>query len=152
MAVVGGVAALEAMKLLLDAQPRLEGMLYVDLWEYLFQNFSVPTRDDCPSCALRQFPALDEESGGDAPAAALCGRNAVQLTHAQSAGAVDLGAIGERLRKHGKVVLSDFMLRADIADGGKPYSLSVFPDGRAIVHGTAEASVARSLYAKYVGL
>ena len=82
----------------------------------------------------------------------LCGRNAVQLTHAQSAGAVDLGAIGERLRKHGKVVLSDFMLRADIADGGKPYSLSVFPDGRAIVHGTAEASVARSLYAKYVGL
>jgi adenylyltransferase/sulfurtransferase len=44
------------------------------------------------------------------------------------------------------------MLRADITDNGKPYALSVFPDGRAIVHGTDEANVARSLYAKYVGV
>jgi adenylyltransferase/sulfurtransferase len=44
------------------------------------------------------------------------------------------------------------MLRASITDNGKPYTLSLFADGRAIVHGTAEASVARSVYAKYVGV
>jgi adenylyltransferase/sulfurtransferase len=43
------------------------------------------------------------------------------------------------------------MLRAEIVENGKPYRLSLFPDGRAIVHGTDESSVARSLYAKYIG-
>ena len=44
------------------------------------------------------------------------------------------------------------MLRAEIRDNGKAFVLSLFPDGRAIVHGTAEPSVARSVYAKYVGV
>ena len=128
-------------------------MLNVDVWNNSIVELKVVgayESGDCACCKHGRFEYLDGTRGSGTTT--LCGRNAVQLTHAQSAGAVDLGAIGERLRKHGKVVLSDFMLRADIADGGKPYSLSVFPDGRAIVHGTAEASVARSLYAKYVGL
>ena len=44
------------------------------------------------------------------------------------------------------------MIRAEITDSGKAYVLSLFPDGRAIVHGTHEPSVARSVYAKYVGV
>ncbi len=43
------------------------------------------------------------------------------------------------------------MVRADITDNARPYQLTVFPDGRAIVKGTHEAHVARSLYARYVG-
>jgi adenylyltransferase/sulfurtransferase len=30
-------------------------------------------------------------------------------------------------------------------------SLTVFPDGRALVHGTTDPAAARSIYAKYVG-
>ncbi|MEE8094588.1 MAG: thiazole biosynthesis adenylyltransferase ThiF, partial [Gammaproteobacteria bacterium] len=60
--------------------------------------------------------------------------------------------VAARLRGHGEVIASRYMLRADITDNGKPYVLSLFPDGRAIIHGTAELSVARSVYAKYVGV
>jgi adenylyltransferase/sulfurtransferase len=31
------------------------------------------------------------------------------------------------------------------------YELTVFPDGRAIVKGTSDTGIARSLYARYVG-
>ena len=33
----------------------------------------------------------------------------------------------------------------------KEYELTLFADGRAIIKGTNEASVARNLYSKYVG-
>ena len=32
-----------------------------------------------------------------------------------------------------------------------PYELTVFPDGRAIIKGTTDIGIARSLYARYVG-
>ena len=32
-----------------------------------------------------------------------------------------------------------------------PYELTVFPDGRAIVKGTSDTGLARSLYARYIG-
>jgi len=32
------------------------------------------------------------------------------------------------------------------------YELTVFPDGRAIIKGTTDIGVARSLYARYVGV
>jgi len=126
-------------------------MLNVDLWNNTIVQLKVDRAyddGDCPCCKHGQFEYLEGTRGSGTTT--LCGRNAVQLTHAQDA-AVDLALIAERLRRHGKVVAGDFMLRADITDNGRPYSLSVFPNGRAIIHGTAEASIARSLYAKYVG-
>ncbi len=32
-----------------------------------------------------------------------------------------------------------------------PYELTLFPDGRAIIKGTTDPAIARSLYARYVG-
>jgi adenylyltransferase/sulfurtransferase len=40
------------------------------------------------------------------------------------------------------------MLRCEI-DG---YDIAVFPSGRAIIKGTADETLARTLYAKYIGL
>ena len=65
---------------------------------------------------------------------------------------MNLDRVASRLREHGNVVANRHMLRANISDGGNAYILSLFPDGRAIVHGTAEPNVARSLYAKYVSI
>ena len=41
-----------------------------------------------------------------------------------------------------------YLLRFDV-DG---YELTVFPDGRAIVKGTTDPAVARSVYARYIGM
>jgi molybdopterin-synthase adenylyltransferase len=74
----------------------------------------------------------------------LCGRNAVQI-HEQSR-PVDLADLAKRLAPLGSVRANEFALRAII----HPYELTVFPDGRAIIKGTTDTGVARSLYARYV--
>ncbi|HEX2138822.1 MAG TPA: hypothetical protein VHG33_03825, partial [Woeseiaceae bacterium] len=106
-------------------------------------------RGDCRCCKHRQFEFLDGTAGSSATS--LCGRDAVQLTHRRSEAPLDIGAVAERLRRHGKVIANEYLVRAHIIDNGKPVELTLFPDGRAIVKGTAEASVARTLYARYVG-
>ena len=74
----------------------------------------------------------------------LCGRNAVQVSEARR---LDLRELRERLLPLGDVQANDFALRFFPA----PYEITFFPDGRAIVKGTSDIAVARSLYAKYVG-
>ena len=128
-------------------------MLNIDLWGNTIAQLKLARaweQGDCPCCKHGRFEFLDGRRGSGA--ATLCGREAVQLTHRQIEGAVDFRTLAARLRAHGSVVASEFMLRADITDNGNAYVLSLFADGRAIVHGTADASVARSLYARYVGL
>jgi adenylyltransferase/sulfurtransferase len=61
--------------------------------------------------------------------------------------ALDLGALAERLRPAGEVASNDFLLRLRV-DG---YEVTVFPDARAIIKGTADPAVARTIYARYVG-
>lgn len=128
-------------------------LLNIDLWSNSIAQLKVARAyelGDCPCCKGGRFEYLRGRLGSGATT--LCGRDAVQLTHRQNTVSLDLDAIAARLRHHGKVAVSRFMLRADIVDSGKAYGLSLFPDGRAIVHGTAEAAVARSVYAKYVGV
>ena len=60
---------------------------------------------------------------------------------------IDLELLKERLAPLGEVRANEFVLRFF----PKPYELTVFPDGRAIVKGTSDTGVARSLYARYVG-
>jgi adenylyltransferase/sulfurtransferase len=52
-----------------------------------------------------------------------------------------------RLRPHGKVQRNDLLLRFQRGE----HTLTLFADGRAIIQGTTDAAVARSLYAKFVG-
>ena len=104
---------------------------------------------DCPCCKNRTFEYLDGKAGSSA--ATLCGRDAVQLRHRQQADGVDLNAIATRLRGHGEVHANEFMLRSQVTDRNMKYEITLFPDGRAIVKGTDDPGVARSIYAKYVG-
>jgi hypothetical protein len=47
----------------------------------------------------------------------------------------------------GAVQFNDFLLRCS----APPYEVTVFRDGRAIIKGTEEASLARSVYSKLIG-
>ena len=84
----------------------------------------------------------------------MCGRGAVQLAgHAT----VDLRALAARLRSVAEVSVSGEHLSAIIGVPARPgeaatrFELTVFADGRAIVGGTADPAVARSVYARFVG-
>jgi adenylyltransferase/sulfurtransferase len=151
--VIASIQAAETLKVLTGnfehASPYL---LNIDVWHNTISQLKVAgayERGDCPCCKQRRFEYLDGERGSGA--ATLCGREAVQLRHKQNSGTLDLQEVAARLRAHGKVLASAYMLRAEIVENGKAYVLSLFPDGRAIVHGTSETSIARSIYSKYVG-
>jgi adenylyltransferase/sulfurtransferase len=114
-----------------------------DVWQGGLRQTDVPARDpDCPTCGRGEFPYLDESRR--APVS-LCGRNAVQIHEHERP--LDLEELRLRLEPLGEVRSNLYALRFRV----EPYELTVFPDGRAIVKGTSDAGVARSLYARYVG-
>jgi adenylyltransferase/sulfurtransferase len=115
----------------------------VDLWQGGTRQIDAPPRDpECPACGRREFPYLDESRR--APVS-LCGRNAVQIHERERP--LDLQALKDRLEPLGEVRANEFALRFLVA----PYEMTVFPDGRAIIKGTSDPGLARSLYARYIG-
>jgi adenylyltransferase/sulfurtransferase len=114
----------------------------IDVWEGGVRQVRNPERDpECPCCGLREFRFLEH---AERPPVVLCGRNAVQIRGDR---VVDLEHLGGRLRPLGDVRVNEYALRFAIA----PYEMTVFADGRAIVKGTSDTGIARSLYARYVG-
>jgi adenylyltransferase/sulfurtransferase len=60
---------------------------------------------------------------------------------------LNLTELAARLGTLAPVRANEFALRVAL----DPYELTVFPDGRAIIKGTTDVGVARSIYARYIG-
>jgi len=138
------MAATEAMKLLSGAKGRLRRTLISrDVWlNQQAEVSSAKPRPDCRTCEKREFIHL---AGQGRPHITLCGRNSVQIhEHSRT---IDLGEISQRLKPHGSVRHNEFVLKF-LKD---PFEITLFPDGRAVIKGTTDVAVARSLYARYVG-
>jgi adenylyltransferase/sulfurtransferase len=152
-AIIANFQVAESLKILSGHFDRVSPtMLSIDLWSNAMTRLKVGQlweNGDCPCCKQHDFGFLEGKAGSSA--ATLCGRDAVQLRHRQTRDGVNLDEIAQRLRRFGAVVSNGFMLRAEICDNGKPYELTLFADGRAIVKGTGEAGEARGVYARYVG-
>jgi len=119
------------------------GLTTLDVWSGAIRRIELPPRDpECPACGLHEFPHL---AGEHRAPISLCGRNAVQI-HERSR-PIDLGELRLRLEPLGEVRANNFGLRFFC----QPYEMTIFPDGRAIVKGTTDTGVARSLYARYIG-
>jgi adenylyltransferase/sulfurtransferase len=56
--------------------------------------------------------------------------------------------LSRALKPHGTVRYTEFLLKF----WREPYEITLFPDGRAIIKGTVDKGLARSLYARYVGI
>jgi adenylyltransferase/sulfurtransferase len=141
---VASLQAADALKILSGnadlVQPRITTM---DLWSGGIRQIESPARDpDCPTCGRREFPFLEQSERSPA---VLCGRNAVQIHRAGHA--VDLEELRARLAPLGEVRANQYVVRF-LSD---PFEMTIFADGRAIVKGTSDLGVARSLYARYVG-
>jgi molybdopterin/thiamine biosynthesis adenylyltransferase len=141
---IASLAAADALKILACGAEMVEARLTtVDVWTGAIRQLAPPARDaDCPCCARREFAYLN---GSRRAPISLCGRNAVQI-HERSR-PVNLQELAVRLSAIGPVRANEFALRASF----DPYELTVFPDGRAIIKGTTDPGLARSLYARYVG-
>ncbi len=123
------------------------GLLLFDLWDNTVRTVKLDgLRDvaDCATCRHADYPWLEGRRGSRT--AVLCGRNAVQIT-GTAGHTLSLDALAAKLAAVGKVSRNPFLLRAQVGE----YLLTVFPDGRAIVGGTDDEAVARTVYAKYIG-
>jgi adenylyltransferase/sulfurtransferase len=76
----------------------------------------------------------------------LCGRNSVQVMPDRPS-LMDLQSLADRWSSLGKVLANAYLVRMTIQN----HSITVFGDGRAVIQGTEDPSVARTLYSKWVG-
>jgi molybdopterin-synthase adenylyltransferase len=147
--VIGSLQALVGIKLLSgDVEAVHNAMLVTDVWHNHTRpiDMSEARRADCIACARGEFEFL-EAAARDV--VSLCGRDAVQIRGPRDGG-FDLERVGQRLGSLGQVQRSPFFLRCALHDP-EGIRLTIFPDGRTLVHGTADLLRARSLHARYVG-
>lgn len=138
------IQATEAIKIMIGRETELhDSLLSCDIWENQFQRIKPKVDPECRTCGAGDFIHL---KNADSTHTTLCGRDAVQIRQQESRG-LDLAALKSRLEKFGRVRGNDYLLKCAL----DPYELTIFPDGRAIIRGTQDPAVARSLYAKYVG-
>jgi molybdopterin/thiamine biosynthesis adenylyltransferase len=141
---IAAIEAAEAMKILVGAEENVRRtLLSVDVWQNDRGEVAAENpRPDCRACGRHDFIHL---AGEGRPHITLCGRNSVQIHERNRP--IDFVELGRRLHAHGKVRHNDFVLKF----WREPYEMTLFPDGRAIIKGTSDTAVARSLYARYVG-
>jgi len=143
---IASIAATEALKLLVggaDSPQLRRTLLSFDVWTNEHAEISAASpRPGCRACGERDFVHL---AGEGRPHITLCGRNSVQIHERERP--IDFLEMDRRLQIHGVVRHNDFVLKF----WRDPYEITLFPDGRAIIKGTSDTAVARSLYARYVG-
>jgi adenylyltransferase/sulfurtransferase len=141
---IASIEVAEATKLLAGREGALHGRLIsCDVWSGHMQSVRVPRNPDCRVCVHREFSYL---AGQAQPHVTMCGRDSVQIHERNRA--LDLASLRGRLAPTvDDVRYNDFLLRFRVP----PYEMTVFADGRAILKGTKDPAVARSLYARYIG-
>ena len=141
---IASLQVAEAIKILTGRKQALHHRLIsCDVWTGHFQSIGVPRSPDCRACAKRDLIYLQ---GQAQPHITMCGRDSVQIHERRRV--LDLNALQHRLASSvSDLRHNDFLLRFRVA----PYEMTVFADGRAILKGTTDPAIARSLYARYIG-
>ena len=163
--IISIVAAMESAQVIRLLTGNLDGidrsLVSIDLQDNSIRRFDVSSAwkpGACPCCGQHRFEHLDGTIAS--PTTSLCGRHAVQVlplsaTNGQTSIMVDLGVLASRLASHGEFTSNAFLLRGRFSrergEFGEPVELTLFPNGRAIIKGTARPELARSIYDKYVG-
>ena len=143
--VIASIEAAEAIKLLAGKSEAAGGRLTsFDVWSGKFQSVRVARNPQCRACVRHDFRYLEGEAQ---PRLTMCGRDSVQIHERRRQ--LDLSALGKRISPTvAEVRENGFLLRFRVP----PYEMTVFADGRAIIKGTRDTGVARSLYARFIGV
>jgi molybdopterin-synthase adenylyltransferase len=143
--IVASMQTAEAFKLICGTvQPSDFRLVTYDVWANTFHRLALGTETmaTCPVCSQRCYEYLN---GSPLRTITLCGRNAVQLIPAVK-GDMDFQKLSKSFPAE-SVQFNEFLMKCS----APPYELTLFKDGRAIVKGTEESAMARSVYSKIVG-
>jgi molybdopterin/thiamine biosynthesis adenylyltransferase len=150
VSIIASLQVAETLKYLTGNLDALSpGLTYVDVWANEFRTVGFGlAKADCPCCGRREFAALAART--ESLTVSLCGRRTVQVRPegASDGAALNLPRLAERLSNHGRVHHNPQLLRCDLGD----VQLTVFADGRALIHGVDDPVKARQIYARYIGM
>jgi molybdopterin-synthase adenylyltransferase len=145
--VIASIEAAEAIKILSGNRDSISRRLtVVDLWQNEIRQIDVSRlreQVDCPACKHGDYSWLSGRSLSRT--AVLCGRNSVQLSHLDAS--ISLDELAQKLEGVGQLTWNEYLFRLKVEN----YELTIFPDARVVISGTDDVSVARAIYAKYVG-
>lgn len=142
---IASIQAAEALKWITGSRrPHDLRLITVDVWERRFQQLELPVESmrTCAVCAESRYDYLE---GEPLRTIVLCGRNAVQLIPAVK-GNLDFAEVAKSFKGLGEVEHNEFLMKCT----SPPYEVTLFRDGRAIVKGTEDTGIARSLYSKII--
>jgi len=142
--IIGSLQSAEAIKILVGAEEINRQLIVIDVWRGKFSRFEIGRRADCLTCQ-GEYEFLEARFG--TRASSLCGQNAVQVINPEVK-EISFERLATHLRPIGEVSYNEFMLRFGVDN----HEMVIFPDGRAIVKNTNDESLARGLYAKYIGV
>ncbi|RIV26739.1 thiazole biosynthesis adenylyltransferase ThiF [Alicyclobacillaceae bacterium I2511] len=147
VSVIASLQVAEVLKFLTGNNASLSRQLaQVDVWNNDFTHVQMgPPKAGCRCCQAHEFSWLKARGGGTT--VSLCGRQTVQV-RPEGKGTLSLDEIAVRLAGLGQVRQNGSLLRFEL-DG---LTLTLFQDGRALIHGTEDPAVARNLYARYIGM
>jgi len=146
--IIASIESTEAIKILLKENMTTNAesdLIFYDVWSNTFEKIAVIRDKRCRCCVEHKFDFLN--AAKKEIITSLCGRNAIQITPAKSAD-ISFKSLAERLKRSGEVRFNNFILVFKERDK----EISLFKDGRAIIKGTDDEKVARSLYARFVGI
>jgi adenylyltransferase/sulfurtransferase len=142
--VIADIQSAEAVKLLTGKLNPDSTVVFIDVWENEFERFAIDRVADCPACVRGEYTFLNSKAVSWSTS--LCGRNAVQISPALEA-TLDMKGLAASLSRLGHAEDNGYLLVFNI-DG---YEITIFPTGRAIIKGTTDKTIARSLYSRYIG-
>jgi molybdopterin/thiamine biosynthesis adenylyltransferase len=147
--IIASIQVTEAFKILTrDFKSLNKSLLEIDVWDTKFKQLDIKDLrklNNCQTCKSHNYEFLYAKDG--VITTLLCGKNAVQVMY-RNVGKVNLEQLAQRLRSTVDVDYNDFMLKFK----DNAFEFTVFPDGRAIIAGTNDSSIAKSLYSKYLGM
>ncbi|MFN0052988.1 MAG: ThiF family adenylyltransferase [Planctomycetales bacterium] len=157
--VVAALQVVSALKFLAGRRDLWDQSLtIVDVWDGIWRKMNVSRlreQSNCLACVQGEREWLTGKRASQTTV--LCGRNAVQISPPEKR-ALSFTEMAPRLRAAGEVSFNQFLLRftlpmseASTAESAEPVQITLFPDGRAMIKGTSDATVARALYARWIG-
>jgi len=142
--IISSIQSTEAIKILLKKDVNKDLLIY-DVWSHDFQKIRIKKKKHCECCGKHNYEFLNAEK--KETMISLCGRGAIQIIPAKSM-KISFEELAKKLQKLGEVENREIILRFRIPK----YELNVFRNGRTIIIGTNDKKIAKSLYAKYIGL
>ena len=141
-ALIANMQVSEAIKILTGGKASKD-MIFYDCLKHTLEKIALKKNSECKTCYKHNFEFLNSKLK---ETAVLCGRNAIQVFPQRP---LKIEELMHRLQGSeveilgGNLYLMSFRV--------KNYAITVFEDGRALIRGTSDEKVAKSLYSKYVG-